>query len=306
MNSARTASNSQQRTSCTPINYSSTSTSKSSSVCNNNNIEVSIINSNNDILSLADMRFQEWMADDPNPPSIHNFRMATAEIYQERKIDGAIVFLAKKNNDNNNNNDADGNSSVGAAELSPIELKDVIVLPNNIDNEQQQQRNKVDNTSSNLLRYVTDVVTSFSSRRLGVGSILMDAVEKSAWDLGTRCLLLHVEDENDMARRFYEKLNYVYVGKEHAAATTTTTLLVDSSDRVSSLNLEETIGHTINIDTTRLAVNAGTTGQLLMMKELSEPVVLQGEERANDASREVIKGFGRQTMKRDKKKKKTP
>jgi len=250
------------------------------------------------------MRFQEWMADDPNPPLIHNFRMATAEIYQERSLDGAIVFLAKKNNDNNNNNDADGNSSVGAAELSPIELKDVIVLPNNIDNEQQQQRNKVDNTSSNLLRYVTDVVTSSSSRRLGVGSILMDAVEKSAWDLGTRCLLLHVENENDMARRFYEKLNYVYVGKEHAAAAATT-LLVDSSDRVSSLNLEETIGHTINIDTTRLAVNAGTTGQLLMMKELSEPVVLQGEERAKDASREVIKGFGRQTMKRDKKKKKT-
>jgi len=243
------------------------------------------------------------MADDPNPPSIHNFRMATAEIYQERSLDGAMVFLAKKNNDNINNNDADGNSSVGAAELSPIELKDVIVLPNSIDNEQQQQRNKVDNTSSsNLLRYVTDVVTSSSSRRLGVGSILMDAVEKSAWDLGTRCLLLHVEDENDMARRFYEKLNYVYVGKEQAAAATT--LLVDSFGGVSSLNLEETIGHTINIDTTRLAVNAGTTGQLLMMKELSEPVSLQGEERANDASREVIKGFGRQTMKRDKKKKK--
>eukprot|EP00984_Skeletonema_dohrnii_P036731 scaffold38038_cov155-Skeletonema_dohrnii-CCMP3373.AAC.2 len=133
----------------------------------------------------------------------------------------------------------------------------------------------------------------------------MDAVEKSAWDLGTRCLLLHVEDENDMARRFYEKLNYVYVGKEHAAAAATTSLLVDSFGGVSSLNLEETIGHTINIDTTRLAVNAGTTGQLLMMKELSEPVLLQGEERTKDASREVIKGFGRQTMKRDKKKKKT-
>jgi len=175
--------------------------------------------------------------------------MATAEIYQERKIDGAVVFLAKKNNDNNNNdnnNDADGNSSVGAAELSPIELKDVIVLPNNIDNEQQQQRNKVDDSSSNLLRYVTDVVTSSSSRRIGVGSILMDAVEKSAWDLGTRCLLLHVEEENDMARRFYEKLNYVYVGKEQAAAATTTTLLVDSFGGVSSLNLEETIGHTVN------------------------------------------------------------
>eukprot|EP00984_Skeletonema_dohrnii_P021392 scaffold10677_cov80-Skeletonema_dohrnii-CCMP3373.AAC.2 len=64
------------------------------------------------------------MADDPNPPSIHNFRMATAEIYQERSLDGAMVFLAKKNNDNINNNDADGNASVGAAELSPIELKD--------------------------------------------------------------------------------------------------------------------------------------------------------------------------------------
>ncbi len=196
-------------------------------------------------------------------------------------MDGAMVFLAKRNDhgdsssNNNYYNDADG-ASAGAAELSPIELKDVIVHPDDIDN-------------SNLLRYVTDVVTSSSSRRLGVGSILMNAIEKSAWELGTRCLLLHVEGDNVMARRFYEKLNYVYVG----------------DDGVASLNLDATVGHTINIDTSRLAMNAGTTGQLLMMKELSEPALQVEEETVNETSREAIKGFGMKTLKRVKKKKRT-
>ena len=253
------------------------------------------------------------MANDPNPPSIQNFRLATVEIYQERSADGAMVFLAKEANNKNNNNHNDGlvnhqetgseNSVVvGAAELSHIELKDVIVFLPNIHNEEQQINNNVDNnnnSSSNLLRYVADVVTSSSSRRLGVGSILMKSVEKSACDLGTRCLLLHVEDDNEMARRFYEKLNYVYVDES-----------IDSCDGMASLHLERTAGGTINIDINRLAVNAGTTGQLLMMKELSEQVLddeeEEEEETAKDASsqEEVKKGFGKQIVKRDKKKNK--
>ncbi len=242
------------------------------------------------------MRYQEWMANDPNPPSMHNFRMATVEIYQERCLDGAMVFLAKQRRNDHGDTSSSNNSnyycndyeddSVGAAELSPIELKDVIVHSDNIDN-------------NNLLRYVTDVVTSSYSRRLGVGSILMKATEKSAWDLGTRCLLLHVEEYNMMARRFYEKLNYVYVGADDNANSSF------GGDGVASLKLEATVGHTINIDTSRLAMNAGTTGQLLMMKELSEPVLQVQEETVNETSREVIKGFGMKTSKRVKKKKRT-
>ncbi len=215
------------------------------------------------------------------------------------------MFLAKVNHNNDNSlaNDKEtgrDGSVVGAAELSPIELKDVVIVPNITNEQKQQERNNVDN--SNRLRYVTDVVTSSSSRRLGVGSKLMNDVEKSAWDLGTRCLLLHVEDENEMARRFYEKLNYVYVGGE------TTTIV---SDGVASLHLESSVDGgegTINIDTNRLAVNAGTIGQLLMMKELTEPMLEVCEETttATDASQEIGKrGFGMQTVKRNKKMKRT-
>lgn len=306
-NSARTTTtttNQQHTSSCkSPINFSFTS--KSSLLYNHhnrNNIEVSIVNSNNDILSLADIRYQEWMTTDPNPPSIHNFRLATVEIFRERSVDGAMVFLAKLSNNNNNlvNKETTWRdaSVVGAAELSPIELKDVVVIVPNINNEQQQQRNNVDG-SINLLCYVTDVVTSSSSRRLGVGSILMNAVEKSARDLGTRCLLLHVADENEMARRFYEKLNYVYVVGDSSI----------DSDGMALLSLESVEGGSIKVDTNRLALNAGTTGQLLMMKELKESV-LEGEEerkrKASDASQEIVKkGFGKQMVKRDKKMKRT-
>ena len=253
------------------------------------------------------MRYQEWMTNDPNPPSIRNFRLATIDICQERKMDGAMVFLAKRtDNDTASNNNCGGITLVGAAELSPIELKDVIVLPDCSTMEQQQQQQ----LNSNLLQYVTDVVTSSTSRRLGVGSILMNAIEKSAWDMGTRCLLLHVEADNDMALRFYEKLNYVHVGQEDE---TTKPFGVDSIiGGVVSLNLESSVGRMIPIDTNRLALNAGTTGQLLLMKELSsEPPVglLRGEEEeraiTDAASRDVGKGFGMKSVTGKKKKKTT-
>eukprot|EP00970_Alexandrium_tamarense_P007193 scaffold1270_cov176-Alexandrium_tamarense.AAC.1 len=76
--------------------------------------------------------------DHASPPNLSNFRRATAEIYHERKAEGALVFLAKLN---------DGGSSlvVGAAELSPIELKGAIMMaPTQLDDNRR-------------LLYVTDV-----------------------------------------------------------------------------------------------------------------------------------------------------
>jgi ribosomal protein S18 acetylase RimI-like enzyme len=166
-----------------------------------------------------------------------------------------------------NSNGREGEEVVGAAELSPIELKDVV-----IHNNQQQQH---------LIRYVTDVVTSSSSRRLGVGSSLMNYIEQTAYnDMGIRCLLLHVEESNDLARQFYEKLNYVYVDKKESTALTKIELRND--DLV------------IHIDSNRLAMNAGTTGQLLMMKELTEPLIIEEQEEV------VKKGFGKQSTKKRK------
>ena len=264
------------------------------------------------------------MSADPNPPSLHNFRLATMDICQERCRDGAMIFLAKKTTTDDDrkgsssNNWGDGSVVVGAAELSPIELKDVIVLPscNTIDQPQQQQPKQLNN---NLLQYITDVVTSSKSRRLGVGSTLMNAIEQSAWDMGTRCLLLHVEVENELARRFYDKLNYIPVvvdqeedDDEEVTTTSATTkeLFGVESIGVTPLNLEESVGHTVYIDVNRLAMNAGTKGQLLLMKELSSepPALIRGEEeegRADDAlSREVAKGFGLKSVKRKQKKEK--
>ena len=266
------------------------------------------------------------MSNDPNPPSLHNFRLATVDICQERCMDGATIFLAKKTTDDDDDDTRSSSDNywgdesvvVGAAELSPIELKDVIVLPtyNTIDQQQQQPQSQPQQQqqqiNSNLLQYITDVVTSTTARRLGVGSTLMNAIEKTAWDMGTRCLLLHVEVENELARRFYDKLNYVPVvvdqqEEDDDEVSTTGTLFGVESIGVTPLNLEESVGHTVYIDVNRLAMNAGTTGQLLLMKELSSepPVLNRGEEDEGvvDASREVVKGFGVKSVKRKQKKK---
>ena len=61
---------------------------------NCNTVQISKVQTNNDILSLAKLRYQEWMINEVNPPLLSNFCKATAEIYNERKVDGSIVFLA--------------------------------------------------------------------------------------------------------------------------------------------------------------------------------------------------------------------
>lgn len=108
--------------------------------------------------------------------------------------------------------------------------------------------------------------------------------------MGTRCLLLHVEENNDMARRFYEKLNYVYVDS-------------DESSDLAKIELQND-DLVIHIDSNRLAMNAGTTGQLLMMKELSKPAMSGGNgggEQIIDEQQEVVKkGFGKQSTKKRK------
>ena len=337
---------------------SSLCSSNSNSIDQNQNVEVSIVQSNNDILSLANIRYQEWMITNDNesdsdhhhhppPPSIQTFRLATAEIYQERSLQGSLVFLAKtmnnSNSNNSNKNDDDDSliyndkeaaksdissvsvvAVVGAAELSPIELKDVIISTNLSDSakqRQQQQQQLLQQDNHNIIRYVTDVVTSSSSRRLGIGSLLMNTLEKTAWEMfGTRCLLLHVERCNLMARRFYEKLNYVYVISDGDSDVDDDD--DDDDDGTVLLNLKgmDDDELLITIDTNRLAMNAGTTGQLLMIKELSEPdpVLEEKKEKEINIGTTIIKnvslqqvgkkgGFGTKqiTRKNEKKKKRS-
>ena len=84
-------------------------------------------------------------------------------------------------------------------------------------------------------------------------------------------------------------LNYVYVDNDESTAALAK-IELRNDDLV------------IHIDSNRLAMNAGTTGQLLMMKELSEPAMSGekgGGERIIEEQEEVVKkGFGKQSTKK--------
>jgi ribosomal protein S18 acetylase RimI-like enzyme len=156
-------------------------------------VSVSSVHSSDDVRALADLRFDEWIAEayGEEGPSRGAFRIATAEIYQERKDGGATAFLARLHD-----------KAVGAAELSPIELHGCETA-----NERQGR---------NIYLYATDVVTARTHRRMGVGASLMDSIEKKAVDLGASQLLLHVEKENTAALNFYRSpaMGYGDLSKE--------------------------------------------------------------------------------------------
>ena len=152
--------------------------------------------SSDDVFALADLRYEEWIQDAFPDTSRHGFRLATAELYDERQSQGAIVFLAKQRSSPEQRPIA-----VGAAELSPIELQGVYTGTN-------------DKEGASCL-YVTDVVTAKQYRRQGIAKALMEAVEEHARSK-QKCtqLLLHVEASNTAALHFYRKLGYDQVVQE--------------------------------------------------------------------------------------------
>ncbi|KAL3823452.1 hypothetical protein ACHAXA_010212 [Cyclostephanos tholiformis] len=233
---------------------------------NSHDVQISIAETNDDIISLADLRYQEWIAKDGDGANA-GFRRATAEIYRERKEDGSTIFLASLTPSDNGSGENDRRSVVvGAAELSPIELKEVLVSRDSNDYDHY--------TGDSLLPlYITDVVTSKAHRRLGIGSILMNHVEKIAWEMGSRVVFLHVEYANTPARIFYERIGYVCIDDSEFVDVK----LGGSTDRrearILSFVLKDGGSHTgiVSIDSNRLAINAGTVGQLLMLKQLSAP-----------------------------------
>ena len=255
---------------------------------------------------MADLRYNEWILqsndDDGNnsssdddthshshhrpPPSRSSFRLATSEIYHERTAEGSTVFLAMMTEEEvvDSNHDGDDIPSqrvvaVGAAELSPIELKGVF--------------NEKDHAAIvDIIKpmYITDVVTSSSYRHRGIGSNLMHFIENYAWmEKGTRIVYLHVAMENVGARTFYERLGYrdvVVVDRradDDECAEESNNSQVGREGGIGSSSLVEVDGveyafsriedGLIAIDYDRLAENAGTVGQILMMKRLSGPTV---------------------------------
>jgi ribosomal protein S18 acetylase RimI-like enzyme len=210
----------------------------------NAHVDVRQVQSHADLIALADLRYQEWMMEESaeTRPSLAAFRMATAEIQQERIAQHAVVFLAGCKSDDFN---IIGNAVVGAAELSPIEIQGCW-----------------DNATTCTCRcfYVTDVVTARTHRRKGVAATLMMAMEQHVVDhLQQRSresrkinlqepivLLLHVEPSNEGALHFYESLGCKVYSSPGGG-----------SHFLNGLNLD------------RLAENAGVKGQLVLFKHIN-------------------------------------
>ena len=232
-----------------------------------------------DIVALADLRYDEWIANDDesdgddNPlPSRYAFRMATAEIAAERTEGGAVAFLAQlavagmqptANTDGKLDDDTALSKGVpvGAAELSPIEFDGAITRT-------QQSRDKDTSTAQQPTRlYVTDVVTSSKHRRMGIANTLMDALESFALEkFGTNTMLcLHVKEDNVAAQKFYQNPKRGYA--------------VPTPEQLR------------NIDVRRLEDNAGTAGQILMCKSLLD-CSLPVQQSMDDKNNILVRGFG--------------
>jgi ribosomal protein S18 acetylase RimI-like enzyme len=271
------------------------------------NAEVSQVQSNADIIALADLRYKEWIQDQTDAstegtnigtaPSQHSFRLATAEIFHERKAEGATVFLARYKDDA-------GDETVGAAELSPIETRDCI------------QSNLQLESSSPIAMYATDVVASRSHRRLGIGSKLMNALEDTAWGLGCRYVFLHVEYVNTAAIGFYHRLGYLNVLADGVGEDSGVVSLSFTNDGLVVSAMQKRNDYTadinacnyalISVDMQQLATNAGTDGQLLMVKQLQESRDsnrLNGNVMISNSATKSASGFGTKAGGSSKKKK---
>lgn len=147
------------------------------------NVQVTQVTTPGDWLSLADVRYDEWIKSGNGlglPVSRDAFRYATIDIYHEERPE-AMPFLAKKKN-----------IVVGAAELSPVELEHVLSTD-----------------SDGMVLYVTDVVTDRNHRRQGIAATLMNEMEAHAVQQhGAKYLVLNVAPDNVAAQLFYRKLGY--------------------------------------------------------------------------------------------------
>lgn len=209
-----------------------------------------------DVRALADLRFDEWIAGKYNDTSRAAFGAATAELYAERAAAGAVAFLALDDNQQG--------VVMGAGELSPIELEGAM----STQQQQEQLAHNQDDTTINMKAlYVTDVVTARQHRRKGVAKALLQAMQDYAETEAAQCLLLHVEHSNTAAMAFYKAAGYTTSLPEH-----------------------------LQVDTDRLADNAGSVGQFLLCKPLlllsSQKGALSKTQKGKIPRRQGGGGFG--------------
>ena len=244
------------------------------------------ISTYNDICALADLRYDEWIHSELTStnddtiqqltPSRNAFRMATNDIFQERKGGGAIAFLAFIQNPSSSLNNNQQKVTVGAAEVSPIEFDNSLVS--------NTSNSPIPNL--NQLLYVTDVVISKQHRRMGIGNSLMINLEEKAKKLGSKCLFLHVEHDNKPALQFYKSLGYttllpppnqqpdeMIVNDETQNEKWRTLCFYGNNTNKVFWELPFPNNEThvkVFLDTTQLAKNAGTEGQLVLVKLLNK------------------------------------
>ena len=238
--------------------------------------------------ALADLRYQEWMMDEPpeRRPSVMAFRSATAEIQQERMDDQAIPFLAHWNEGTDHDSSSSTAEVVGSAELSPIEFNGCFDLGATAAASTttatttllaSSNNTNISTYNHNQYWYITDVVTARTHRRKGIASELMKALECHASEVllsslasttpsasattttattttttttnTSTVLLLHVEPDNEGALKFYQRLGYDLLGKPDA------------------------VDYLTGVDTDKLAENTGVSGQLLLGKQLYRAAV---------------------------------
>ncbi|OEU07393.1 hypothetical protein FRACYDRAFT_197724 [Fragilariopsis cylindrus CCMP1102] len=277
--------------SVTVSSSSSSSLSSSSSPITDTNtntksiIDVDVVKTQSDIIALADLRYNEWIKNENaqqrrrplSQPSRYAFRMATKEIYEERSMDGSIVFLARLVVDNDDSISARQKSVVGkvvgSAELSPIEFNGATINIKLREDEEEEENNEnyEDEEERHKYLYVTDVVTSSKHRRMGIANSLMDTLEKYAYNDEEQeeyndnnindnnennnnkktmiTLFLHVKVDNDAAQTFYSSSRRGYC--------------IPTSNQIQNINI------------TQLEENAGVSGrgqepQILLCKVLTE------------------------------------
>ena len=239
---------------------------------------VTRVETEQDWIAFADLRYEEWMvplgttgsssssshnsSPVPTVPSRQAFRCATRDIYLEDRPRSLLVLAKRRRRrkqqrdkhqpEENPDEDEDEEMVVlGGAEWSPYEVEAGLVLPSTT--------MKESSSSSFSLGYVTDVVTAVPYRKQGIGRLIMTTLETLAVTLATTTtpttmdeppqqpptthfLLLHVHPDNTSALRFYrQQLGY-------------TTVL--------SSELEKCL------DVRKLEKEAGTEGQILLVKKL--------------------------------------
>ena len=137
--------------------------------------------------------------------------------------------------------------------------------------------------------------------------------------MNTRIVFLHVEYDNVAARKFYERLGYVdvaVVGGDAKEDDGLISISLDESSQPSAVIEDDTTDNQqhdiITLDTKQLAINAGTVGQLLMMKRLSKesiPKIVDEDDISSQATPSIKAaatskggGFGKQQAKQSKRK----